>query len=229
MIEKLIKMAYKIYRDRQTKDSSPCPDEETMVCFGEGRLSKEDSAKLQKHLLSCERCAQVLSLYNIKIEKEQIVPEFLIKKTKGLIGKKIPTSLIEITLSVKERLLEIINTTGDIVLDNEIIPLPVLRSRQIKKILEEVTIIKEFQNIRISGRIEKREKGKVKVGISLCDKNTSEPLKDLRIGLFKDDIELESYVIDSGCSSFDNLSFGKYTLKIFRGEEELGVIKLEVI
>lgn len=222
-------MVYKMYRKRQNKENLPCPDEEMLACFSEGRLSKEDCKAMQEHLLRCERCAETLSLYNLKIEAKRAVPEFLIEKAKDLIKEKTLQVILEIILSIKEKALEIINTTGDIILGNEVIPLPVLRSRQIRALNEEMTVVKEFQDIRINVNIEKKDKDEVKISIFLCDKNTARPLSDLRVALLKDDIELESYTIDSGKAIFDRVAFAKYELQISQRDKDLGSIKLEII
>ena len=90
-------------------------------------------------------------------------------------------------------------------------------------------MVKDFQDIRVNVNIEKKDKDKVKISISLCHKITSMPLKDLRINLLRDDIELESYAIDTGKAVFDKVSFGVYRLLISRGEKELGAVKLEIV
>lgn len=228
-IEDLIKMVYKIYRARQIKHNHSCPDEETLVCFCEGRLSKEESKDIQEHLLRCEQCAQAISLYNLRPQTKLPVPEFLIQKVKELVKEKALPSLLEITISIKDKFLEIVNTTGDIILGNEIIPLPVLRSRQIKEFREELTVVKDFQDIRININIEKKNAGQVKIVVMFHDKDTSVPLSDLRVSLTQDDIELESYAIESGKAVFDKVSFGKYRLQILRADKELGVVKLEIV
>ncbi len=228
-IEEVIKMVYKIFREKQNKDNLPHPDEEMLVNFCEGRLSKEDYKAIQEHLLRCEHCAEAVSLYNLKVEAKRSVPEFLIKKAKDLVKEKTLQVILEIILSIKEKALEIINTTGDVILGNEVIPLPVLRSRQIRALNEEMTVVKEFQDIRINVNIEKKDKDKVKICIFLSDKDTARPLSDLRVSLLKDDIELESYMVDSGKATFDKVAFGKYELQISQRDKDLGSIKLQII
>lgn len=222
-------MVYKIYRNKRNKDNLPCPDEEMLVCFSEGKLSVQQFKKIQQHILKCERCAQLVSLYNLKVETEKPVPEYLIEKAKDLVKQKVLPNLLEIVLSIKQKFLEIVKTSGDIIVDNEIIPLPVLRSRQIRELREELAVVKEFQDIRIKLNIEKKEKGIVKITILFFDKKTNMPLKDLRVSLLKGNIELESYGVDKGKAVFDNVSFGKYSLLISHKNKELGLVKLEIV
>jgi hypothetical protein len=60
------------------------------------------------------------------------------------------------------------------------------------------------------------------------ERETSRILKDLRITLFKGDVELESYVADSGSVIFDNVLLGKYTIEVSNIDRKLASLLLDV-
>jgi hypothetical protein len=228
-IEEFIAMIYRNYRKRQIRNNLSCPREESLVSFLEGKTPQEEFNYIQEHLLVCDRCAEIFALFVLEPKIIHSVPSEIIEKVKSLVPQNIQAHILELTLKIREKFLEILSTTGDIILGNEIIPLPVLRSRQIKDFGDELILVKEIGNIRINLNIEKREKELVKIIFTLTDKKTSLPLSDLRVVLLKDDTELESYVVESGQASFDKLGLGRFIFQILRGEEILGMIKLELV
>lgn len=226
-IEEIIKAIYQRFHRISAGNTSDCPDEETIVCFCEGRLSKEAAQNFKKHILKCERCAQIVTLYQLDIDPKKAVPDFLLKEAKNLLNKPL-VDLLEIKIAIKKKFIELINSTGDVVLNNEIFPMPVLRSRKIKNLREEIEIVKEFKDLKINVNIEQKHGFQVKVIIKICDKNTSLPIENLRISLMKDNIELESYLIDSGSVIFDKVTSGNYNLRIFQNHDLIGLINLNI-
>ena len=227
-IEEVIKMIERLYRKNHNQANLPCPDEEALVCFAEGRFSKEESRKMQEHVVSCQRCAEVVSLFCRKTEERREVPEFLLEKAKGLVEEKNLLHIFRVVLALKEKALQILETSGDVVLENEIIPLPVLRSRQISEFPEEIKLIKEFKDIKITLHIQKKNKDDIRINLNLADKASLQPLGDLRLALLKGNQELESYTAVSGNVVFDKISFGRYAIEILRKDNKLGIINLEI-
>lgn len=227
-IEEVIKMIYRLYRKRHNQANSTCPDEETLVCFSEGKLSKEEAKRIKEHLISCRRCAEVVSLFCQRFDEQREVPEFLIKKAKGLVEQRPLPNILEVILALKEKALQILWTTGDVIRGNEIIPGAVMRSRKIIDFPEEIRLIKEFKDIKITLDIQKKDKGKIRVNLDLVDKISLLPLSDLRLALLKGTEELESYEAVSGNVVFDKVGFGCYAIQILRKGEKLGTINLEI-
>ena len=227
-IQEVIRKVYQMYRKAHNKPNSPCPNEETLVCFSEGKLSKEEAAVIQEHLITCHRCAEVVYLFCSKFEEKREVPEFLVKKAKDLVKPKALPNILNLILALKEKALQILESNGDVILDNEIIPVPVLRSRQISEFPEEIRLIKEFNDIKVTVYIQRRDKHKVRINLNLVNKISLTPLEDLRLALIKDTQELESYEAVAGNAVFENVGFGQYSIKITRKDEELGAINLEI-
>ncbi len=225
--EELIKLAYQKWKSDAAKPREPHPDEETFACFLERKLTAEENEALKAHLVKCETCAQVLSA-QAKPQTDEDVPEALVERARNLvIADEDKSAILEILLRFKERAIEILNTTGDVLVGRELMPAPVLRSRKLSDFKDEVLIFKDFKNIRVELKLE--NKG---VSFSLTvlakEKETQKGIKDLRVTLLKDALELESYLGDSGKVTFENVLLGKYTVEISTVENKLASILLDI-
>ena len=128
--EKIVKAIYRLYRRGYVQPASSCPDEESLVCFCEGKFSGLDLEVLQKHISVCQDCAEKVILFNRATEEIVIPPKLLIEKTKNLLARNFSVKILEIVLKVKEKALKIIKTNADIIFNDEIMPLAILRSKQ---------------------------------------------------------------------------------------------------
>lgn len=222
-------MVYKKWRPGAGKIQGMHPDEEALVCFLEGRLSKEENERIKAHLLSCDNCAEAVAL-NLGMETAEIkeVPAELLGRVKDLLDAQNRPSVLEIVLRFKGKLLEILNTTGDILVGQEFIPAPVLRSRSIKDFKDEVTILKDIQGVRVEVKIENKGAGIFNLMVMVKQKQTQKIIKDLRVALLKDDLELESYLTDTGSVTFEHVLLGKYRVEISTLENKLASILLDI-
>lgn len=228
-LERLIKAVYKKWKSDNLKIEGVHPDEEMLACFLEGRLTPEENEGIKSHLIICDDCAKVLALsLSINHEQDKEVPEELLNRVKNLTPPENSESLLEIALKVKEKILEIINTTGDILVGQELVPAPILRSRQINDFKDEVTILKDFKDIRVQAKIENKGAKAFSLIILVKEKTTQKTIKDLRVTLMKDDLELESYLTDSGVVTFEHVFLGKYTIEILSSDIKLASILLDI-
>ena len=228
-LEKLIKMVYKKWKSGLPKAKGEHPDEEAFVCFLENRLPQEENERIKQHLLKCDNCMEAFALnFTVKSTETKEVPEELISRVKKLFEPQNRISLLEIALRLKERALEIINTTGDVLVGQELVPAPVLRSRQIKDFKDEVTILKDFQDIRVEAKIENKQGKAFSLSVTVKEKASQKMMKDLRVTLIKDEVELESYLADSGKVTFEHVLLGKYTVEIANIENKIASIILDI-
>ncbi len=85
-LERLIKIAYRGFKSEQASPGEAHPDEETLACFLEGRLSLTESEEVKSHLLSCDNCARVFAVQSrstfMPQENKEVPPELmeLVKK-----------------------------------------------------------------------------------------------------------------------------------------------------
>ncbi len=228
-IEKLVKIVYKKWKSEGPQIERPHPDEETFACFLEDRLPEEERKGIIRHLLECQRCAEVLEMQlRIKFPEDKDVPPELLGEVRRVIQQQMPGQILEIILRLKEKALEILSTTGDVLVGQEFVPASILRSRSIKDFKDQITILKDFKDIRVEVKIENKPGKMFSLTVVAKEKETQKALKDLRITLLKDDVELESYLTDSGKVAFEDILLGKYTVQISDIKDKLASVLIDI-
>lgn len=228
-LEKLVKLAYRRWKSDRFNKGKEHPDEEALVCFMEKRLTLEENEIIKEHLITCDACAQAVALnLTSQIIETKEIPEELLNRLKSLLVSQCEPSILEIILRLKEKALEIINTTGDVLVGLELVPAPVLRSRSIKDFKDEVTILKDFKDIRVEVKIENKGGEEFNLNILVRQKQTQKTIKDLRVTLVKEDLELESYLTDSGTVVFEHVLIGKYSVEISTIDTKVASILLDI-
>ncbi|MDD5097509.1 MAG: hypothetical protein PHU59_03350, partial [Candidatus Omnitrophica bacterium] len=152
----------------------------------------------------------------------------LVEKIKKIVLGENETGFFEILLKLKEKVIEIIQTSGDVLVGQELIPAPVLRSRQIKDFKEEITILKDLQKIRVETKLKNNNAKSFNLEVSIKDKASQKLLKDLRITLLKEGLELESYTCDETTVIFKDIYPGIYTVEITTSEKRIAVVAITV-
>lgn len=227
-LEGIIKLVYRRWKKRHLKAGEVHPDEEVVVSFLEGKLPLEESVELKAHLTHCESCAEAVGLnLTSSLAPDDDLPTGLINFSREKMGVKDAPAL-EIVLRLKEKVLEVVSATGEILLGQEMIPAAVLRSRNINEFKDEVVILKDFKDIRVQIRIENKSGKYFNLNIQAKSKQSKELIKDLRVTLFKEDIELESYLNDSGSVIFEHVLLGKYKVELTDLEDNLASVLLDV-
>lgn len=228
-LEKLIKIVYRRWKSDQPKVLGQHLDEETVALFMEGKLSSQEETRIKKHLISCDKCIEVLAIQvKLKPGDAEKVPMQLLEGVKNLVKEEDKSPALEIILRVKEKVLEILNTTGDVLVGQELVPASILRSRKPQDFKDEVTILKDFKDIRVEAKIENKGTGAFSLTVLAKEKETQEVIKDLRVTLLKDDLELESYLADTGQVIFEHVLLGKYIVEISTLESKLASILLDI-
>lgn len=227
--ERLIKAVYQSWKSACAKAEGPHPDEEELACFVEGRLSFEERERIKEHLVICQACAEYAAV-NVKLPsvKAMPVPEELFDQARGLVSGETTFRPLEIMLKLKEKALEIVNTSGDILVGQELVPAPILRSRQVRDFKDEVTILKDFEDLRVEVKIENEQGKMFSVAVVAKEKTTSRIIKDVRVTLIKDGVELESYLSESGTVTFEHVLLGTYKVTIASLEKTLAAVILEI-
>jgi hypothetical protein len=227
-LESLIKIIYRRWRSDAAVPQPAHPDDEALASFIEGKLSEEEAGSIKEHLLLCSDCAESVGL-QMKLEALPVeeIPEEL-KEHYVRLASGGPGLILEIYLKVKEKIVEIIGTTGDVLVGQELVPAPILRSRKIKDFRDEITVLKDFKNIRVEAKIENKNGKEFNLTVLAKDKITQKILKDLRVTLIKDDLELESYLTDSGLVTFEHVLLGKYRIEILTASEKIATVLLDV-
>ena len=225
-IEVLVKGVYGRFLEKRALAKSKCLSEEELALFLQGDMEERPSRRVEAHIALCGRCAEIAALYCKADElQEQAVPEQVIEKAKALSGERL---IFEVALRLKEKFMELLKTTGDVIRRGDMAPVPVLRGRGISELKEEISLVKEFEEIRIALKLDKKDKDRVRISVVLSEKASLRPITDLRVALFRKSLELESYFARSGAAVFEGLTYGLYTLEISRRDNRIGIIKLEI-
>ena len=226
---RLIKLVYKKWKSDSILAEQPHPDEEEMACFCEGKLSGQENNRIKLHLLSCDNCAEAfVTQFRLTDLKDSKVPEELINRMKNLIDQKDEPSPLEIFLQIRGEILELIDTAGDVLVGQELVPAPILRTRKIKDFKDEITIFKDFEDVRVQIKIENKGKELFDFRITVIDKNTQAAVKGIRVTVLKNNLELESYLSDTGVVKFEQMSLGSYTLEITCAGNKLATLLLDI-
>lgn len=229
-IEQVIRLVYSSWKKKPRSALEGHPDEQVLAEFSQGLLPDVEISKLQEHLLGCSSCAEKLAAALAMPEPLEApsVAEQLLAKAKGIIPQESAGALMEIILGLAEKAIQIIHTSGDVLIGQELIPAPVLRSRAIKDFKDEVMILKEFKDTVVEAKIENRLGKAFSLAVLAKEKGTQKVLKDIRITLFREGLELESYLAEAGKAVFENVALGKYTVEISSFSEKVASILLEI-
>lgn len=227
-LERVIRLVYGRSKTMSDEALLKHPDEETIACYSEGRLSDNEAEVVKKHLLECGPCARAFAAgLKLEADADLDVPEELLSKVKGLVLTGNIT-ILEIFLKLKEKVIELLSTNGDVLVEQEWVPAVLVRSRKIKTFKDELTILKEQGDIRLEIKITWKAKDRFNLVVSLKEKISSQPVKDARVSLLKDDIELESYVLCSGSVGFEDIAAGRYKIEISGMKGEIIPLVLDV-
>jgi len=228
-LEKIIKKVYRDWKAQNARCAAAHPDEETLACFLEERLEQKAAEEVRLHLLACAPCAEALAL-QLRLEEAETVPvpEELISRIKDLVREAPQSCIFEIILKLKEKAIELINTTGDVLVGLELVPAPVLRSRRIRDFKDEVNILKDFKDFRVEVKVENKGGSIFNLIIQAKKRETQEVIRDLRVTLLREEVELESYLAETGTVTFEHVQLGKYTVEIADLEKKLASVLLDI-
>ena len=228
-LEELVKAVYKKWKADTTAVLDAHPDDNAIACFMEHKLSLEESEVLKFHLLKCPDCLdRIITQLSIVMSGQKDIPNELVEFVKNLVPQEILGSVLEVFLKLQEKTLEVLSTTGDILVGQEFVPVPLLRSRNIRDFQDEITILKDFAKVRVEARIENKQGTSFSLTVIVKDKATQKIIKDLRVTLMREDLELESYLTDSGKVIFENVELGKYTVEINTIDQRIASILLDI-
>lgn len=230
-LEQLVKRVYHHWRlTQEVQGPRAHPDEESLASFCQRQLPADEEKQLREHLLSCSRCSEAVAVtlrLNQQPAQDITVPPALASRMSAFI-QELPAQLLEIVVALKEAALELLETTGQVRLGNELLPAALLRSRKAHEFKDEVVILREFPDLAVEIRIEQKGTQAFSAHLTITDTVTGAARKDVRVSLFRDSTELESYQSQTGRVSFAHVAAGKYTVELSRQEQRLASILLDI-
>ncbi|MFA5101354.1 MAG: zf-HC2 domain-containing protein [Candidatus Omnitrophota bacterium] len=227
-IERFIAMAFDDWKKDQA-DPASHPGEEEIACFLEGKLSKKDADRVKEHLVSCDACVQLLAAdLHVYPAQEVDIPADVLERARAMVADTPAMTALEIALRVRDFGFEIVKATGDVLFGQEFIPAAILRSRHITDFKDEVAAVKDFPGARIEFRIQAGSGEGFHLVVLVKDKKTQKPLQDLRVTLFRDDIELESRITENGKAVFEHVAAGRYSIDVTGLKQAVARIVIDV-
>lgn len=225
----LVTLVYRKWKLRSGLLRKGHPDEQDLAALAQGAFSEDKARPLREHIVACPSCAEsfVLSLKAAEAPSQNL-PEGMLERISAIISAENDAAPWPIALRLKEKAMEIIHTAGDVLIGQELVPAPLLRSRSIDQFKDEVVILKDFRDRRVEVRIQNKRGKSFDLSITAKNKQTNKPIKDLRATLIRDDVELESYLADIGAVIFEHVQLGKYNVEISSVDGKLTSIILDI-
>jgi len=232
-IELILKQALnKLKGTKKTRPKGACLTEMDLSCLIDGKVSELERDKFLAHVLTCQGCAELLGTHlkviNAINNKEALeTPEEVVQAAIGLYNPEVGVNFLEVALNLKEKFIELVRTTGDILLGPQLVPIPALRSHsEESRFANEVKIVKEFDNILTEVGVEKKKPDICDVEIRLTDKETKKKKEGFRVTLNKNGKEIESSLIEDGKVAFKDVRPDKYVVSIIKDDKKFGIIEI---
>ena len=206
-----------------------CLTDEIIACLAEGLLKGDDLKIAESHIAKCPLCMDLFEAQKACVQERQqgafdYAPAALIKRAQELVPQEQYCGFLDIALSFKERILEVIKTTGEI--------LPSFNTAfaiRGDQDAHSVSVIREiFNDIQILVEVSRQADQTFRVVLKSIDQQTQVPVDDLRITLFHGEVELESYVALNGRVVFESLLENDYSIRISRMGILVGSVHLSL-
>jgi hypothetical protein len=224
----------KIRKKGRFKLRGKCLNDQDVACIIDGQLSENERARYFDHVLSCMKCTERLKDHLLvlnAIDKKGMLetPEAIVQAAMDLYSPEVGVNVLEVVLNFKDKVIELVRTTGEILRGPELIPVPVLRSQDEDVIFpNEIKIVKEFNNMMTEVGVEKSKPYLCNVEIRLTEKKTKKKMHGLRVTLMRNGREIESSLIEEGKVIFREVKLGKYSLFIAKDDKKVGIVELDI-
>jgi len=232
-IENLLKAAYKkIKASSLTKSQDNCLSDDELTCFFDKKLDEKQRKFFNKHLVSCSECAEKVKdhlLISQALDSKPLldVPGYLVENAKALVSEGVKQSVLDIILDFTDKAIRLIETTGEILMGSQLIPVPVLRSSgRDQELSNQIKIVKAFKEIVVEIEVEKERHDLADVAIRIAEKDKTKKAVGFRVSLFKGDREFRSLLLEQGKAKFEEVKVGKYKIVITKEGSIFGVVNL---
>ena len=236
-IEEIIKQAYKTMKE-QRKDSpvGGCLSEQEMAGFIDNTLNKSEKQRFLTHIVSCKKCAQSLKEHYAIMQamhKKGLleVPGALVQKAKDLVAEEIKESVLDVVLEFKEKVIQIVNTTGDILrgpLESKLAPAYAFRTHKKEEGVKEIRVSKDIGILIVDVEVERQKPELANIVVRLTDKVSKKRATGVRVSLIKGDRELESSLTEQGKVKFEEIKLNTYKINLIKDDKQIGVINISI-
>ncbi|MDD5526566.1 MAG: hypothetical protein PHE11_04085 [Candidatus Omnitrophica bacterium] len=203
----LIKKVYERWKASRAAMPVKHPDEETLACFLEGRLTEPEEAYIKEHILECDRCAEIVSA--AAAEEDFSAPILGEERKSALKELYSGATLPEAEFSWKDGIFRLLRASGE------------LSARRyalggiLRGVCQQGSGKAMLRSVRGSLRFEIAVSGCSGGYFFLrCGMHGKLPPGDIRAALYCRGREYESKVLPAGRAVFDCVPAGDYLLEI---------------
>ena len=233
---------------KETTMGEKCLSDEDIVFYFDGVLSDDERRRIEKHISLCGECRETLKEHaeiagQIDDECMSAVPEHIIKKTVEMMTPLVHgRNLFDVVVRLKERALQVINTTGSILKGavaerGDVVFVPIIGAslagvsfRSEKKPENcDIAIRKEFSSIVLTAELNRSGQNSTDLTLHITGKDSSVKLSDIRVTMKKGARTYESALIKYGKKVFEDVTPGAYLIEVKDGGDNLmGSVKLDL-
>lgn len=210
---------------------NPCLSDETIACWVQGFLPSAAQEKTGQHLKSCASCRELVAVCARVAEEQKSglspAPAAFTQSAKDLVGAKSGQNLLDVIVSVSGQAVAAVETTGKILFAPWLPALHPLRGAD-QSAMNTVVIEKIYKRVHIHLEVSGGKSGSYTAALTLRRSRFGKPLPDVRVILYQDRQELESYLTREGRVSFERLTLGLYRLKILGLERKPQYLSLRL-
>ena len=214
-IEKIIKAEIKKIKANQ-KPSGKCLSYGDIAAMLDNVVTKKERSRILNHVCTCKKCAdELFSNYELHASTAKLnvkVPEAWVERAKNLIQPRSKSNIFKLAFKVKQKAIEIVNTTGEIITKGlEPVPAVAFRGKGKKQAQKSIKVTKTIGKLNIEVTI-------CYVGQNLCNISlnikSQSSIAEAKAILIKDNEEIESLPIHSGKCCFEEITLSNYTIAI---------------
>jgi len=218
---------------KNKKDKNKPIDDETIACYVDGLLPENERNYVEKMMNENDELKELIQT-QMFVEKEQskndlsFMPEYLIQNAKDLVSEKFGSKVLNLVIKFSDKVIETLQSTGEILSGAQLQPAYTLRGDSQEK-AKSVVVRKIFDDVKVEVEISRELDDKNNVILKAIQNQTELPIDNIRATLFKDNVELESYVTKNGKAIFENIKPGHYVIELSYPDKDLGAISIQLI
>lgn len=196
--------------DKEEATKTPCLTDEAITGILENKLSVARRDSFMAHLTRCDECLDIfVATYKVLNPETLSVADEIISKVKSYY-KKMRRFVMVIKL-FPDHIAPLILEPGFTQIQ---IPVPgTTRGYGRRKKANHTVVTKKTPPFLFELEIEKIKENLCQIQVYVCNIISNSPSESLRLSLYKDNRELDSYILEEGKVVFDDVKKGRYLIK----------------
>ena len=214
--------------------NKPCPDEEQLLDYIEGRLPEEDRLKMEEHLSDCHTCLDALVVTTSMVRDEgrielDPVPAEVTESAVQLVTSQCTKSCGVLMEKVERSIKNTFSKISDSLQLGPWAgwqPVPIRGSKKVTSD-DLVCLSVPFKDINTEIEIEKTGSNKAQIRVKLHE--ASKHKEGIRVTLKAGEREIASCLSDDGgCVLFEDIPFGHYSISLAKDGLQFGTYLFEI-